>query len=101
MLSGRLFDAREAFNLGLVHHLIEEGSLDKQVQLLVNELLFSGPEAIRGIKELLRNPDLETVSEKLVGSTAELIARYRTSAEGQEGIKAFFEKRKPGWYEPE
>jgi len=56
----------------------------------VAELLSAGPEAARAAKELARGP----LSAE---ETAERIAAHRTSAEGQEGLRAFLEKRRPDW----
>jgi len=59
--------------------------------------LSSGPEAIARCKELLRNVPLMTYDE-VKKYTAEVIARIRISEEGQEGMAAFLEKRKPKWF---
>lgn len=99
MLTGRRFDAIEAYESGLVHKLCKPGGLDDAVKKLTDLLLSNGPAALTGVKELIRfledNPD----SSALPAKTARLIARFRLSEEGQEGMKAFLEKRKPDWIE--
>ena len=52
---------------------------------------------MKGIKKMFRNSDLLSNPDNQIKTTAKLIAKYRVSEEGQEGIQAFFEKRKPGW----
>ena len=87
-VTGERFGADVALRIGLVHEVSDD--LDGAVERVVGELLSSGPEATRGAKELARAPlDAE--------DTAERIAGRRTSDEGQEGLRAFLEKRRPGW----
>ena len=66
--------------------------LDAAVAHVLDELLSAGPAAARAAKELARAP----LSAE---ETAERIAAHRTSAEGQEGLRAFLEKRAPAWRE--
>lgn len=99
MLTGRVFDAMEARQSGLVHRICREGELAGAVQEITGLLLENGPVAMQGVKELIGTLRQETPEEDLVELTAGLIARHRVSDEGQEGIRAFFEKRKPNWHE--
>ena len=87
-VTGERFSAEVALRIGLVHELADE--LASAVDRVVGELLSSGPEAARAAKALARAP----LSAQ---ETAERIATHRTSAEGQEGLRAFLEKRAPGW----
>lgn len=97
-LTGERFDARRALEIGLVNIAVEPGDLDRKVEELVSSLLSSGPEALAKTKELLRRvPGLSFAEARRF--TAEMIARLRVSAEGQEGMAAFLEKRKPKWSE--
>jgi methylglutaconyl-CoA hydratase len=83
-LTGERFDARTAFRIGLVHEVAAE--LDSAVEEIVDELLGSGPQAVREAKKLIR--------ERPPGEeTAEIAARLRTSDEGQQRLRAFFERR--------
>jgi methylglutaconyl-CoA hydratase len=87
-LSGERFDAQTAFRIGLVHELAED--LDAAVERIVAELRTAGPEAARHAKQLvLERPDAL--------GTERRIAQRRASDEGQEGLRAFLEKRKPAW----
>jgi len=87
-LTGERFDAATALGVGLVHEVADD--LDDAVDRVVAELLSSGPEAVREAKKLLR--------ELPVGiDTAHVAARLRTSPEGQDGLRAFLERRRPTW----
>ncbi|HEX3807246.1 MAG TPA: enoyl-CoA hydratase-related protein [Gaiellaceae bacterium] len=87
-VTGERFSAEVALRMGLVHEVAED--LDGAVAGIVAELLTAGPEAARGAKELAHAP---LSSEE----TAKRIAAHRTSPEGQEGLRAFLEKRPPRW----
>jgi methylglutaconyl-CoA hydratase len=89
-LTGERFDAETALRIGLVHEV--DGDLDAAVERVVAELLSSGPEAAREAKRLLREHGTRSVE-----ATAHVAARLRTSAEGQDGLRAFLERRKPSW----
>ena len=99
MLTGRLFSAREAQEFGLVQRICDQGLLTENTNKLIGELLSNGPEAMKGIKQLLRKLEKEISSEKIQAYTSKLIAQFRVSEEGQEGMKAFIEKRDPNWNE--
>ncbi|HZC76048.1 MAG TPA: enoyl-CoA hydratase-related protein [Gaiellaceae bacterium] len=87
-VTGERFDAEIALRIGLVHELAED--LDAAVERVVGELLSAGPQAARWAKRLVRErPDGP--------ETARWIAERRTSEEGQEGLRAFLEKRPPSW----
>ena len=86
--TGERFDARAALRIGLVHEVADE--LDAAVERIVGELLSAGPHAARWAKRLVRErPDGP--------ETARWNAERRTSDEGQEGLRAFLEKRPPAW----
>ena len=98
MLTGLVFSAEDARTAGLVHFICEEGKLAEETGHLTDELLSNGPEAMQGIKQMLRHMESGRDPQKIQEETAAIIARYRISPEGQEGMNAFFEKRKPGWH---
>jgi methylglutaconyl-CoA hydratase len=98
MLSGRNFTASMALQYGLAHHVCEDGMLDEFTGNMAESLMLNGPEAMRSVKSLMHKLDRGLPPEDTRHLTAELIARHRISAEGQEGITAFFEKRDPNWY---
>ena len=87
-LTGERFDAETALRIGLVHDVTAD--LDEAVSRVVDELLTSAPEAVRAAKELVRN-------RPAGDETARVAATLRSGDEGQEGLRAFLEKRKPGW----
>jgi methylglutaconyl-CoA hydratase len=87
-VTGERFTADVALHIGLVHEVSDD--LDGAVDRIVGELLSAGPAATRGAKELARR--VHSAQE-----TAERIAAHRTSGEGQEGLRAFLEKRAPSW----
>ena len=95
-LTGGRFDAARALALGLVHRVVPAGELDGAVAAYLGELATSGPRAVAGAKALIRQV-LNQPSRVVRSLTAETIARYRTSPEGQEGLRAFLDKRKASW----
>jgi len=87
-VTGERFDADTALRIGLVHEVTDD--LDSAVDALLGELRSAGPRASRHAKRLvLDRPDAP--------ETARRIAERRTSEEGQEGLRAFLERRPPGW----
>jgi len=99
MMTGRAVPAPEAKEGGLIHRICKEGTLDKATQVLAEELLSGGVEALKGVKALLGQLESPMEAEDLDIFTSRLIARFRISPEGQEGMKARLEKRKPRWNE--
>jgi methylglutaconyl-CoA hydratase len=99
-LSGERFDAQEALRIGLVHSVVAEEQLDASVSRITDELLKCGPKAIAAAKDLIAHVAHRPIDQTLAEETASRIARIRVSAEGQEGIAAFLEKRAPGWIKP-
>ncbi len=97
-LSGERFGAGRAREIGLVHEVVAEESLDAAVSTKVDELLAGGPYAQAAVKMLLRQ--IETVEPMDVPALmSNLISELRIGEEGQEGLGAFLEKRKPRWRE--
>ncbi|HEY6359982.1 MAG TPA: enoyl-CoA hydratase-related protein [Vicinamibacterales bacterium] len=95
-LTGMRFDAARAKEIGLVHAVAQEAQLDACIGRYVSELLTAAPGAISTVKELLRKVWGRPVQDTM-GITTDTIAARRVSEEGQEGMKAFLEKRKPNW----
>jgi enoyl-CoA hydratase/carnithine racemase len=87
-LTGERFGAEVALRIGLVHEVAEDA--DAVVEGIVESILAAGPDAVREAKRLVR--------ERPEGhETARIAATRRTSAEGQEGLRAFLERRAPDW----
>ena len=97
-LTGERFDAARARAIGLVHEVVSREDLDTAVQEKVEGLLSGGPEALAATKALLREIR-DAASGEVVEIAARRIAELRTGEEGQEGLGAFLEKRKPAWRE--
>lgn len=95
-LTGVRFSAARAREIGLVHAVVPEGELDAAVASYIREFLTAGPEAIAAAKALIREVCGRSV-EDARPITASALAARRVSAEGQEGLTAFLEKRKPSW----
>jgi methylglutaconyl-CoA hydratase len=95
--SGRRFDATRALRIGLVHEVVEgEQALDEAVATTVDDLLAAGPTAARAAKAIIREVR-GLPHESTRWHTARRIATQRTSEEGQDGLRAFLEKRDPSW----
>jgi methylglutaconyl-CoA hydratase len=95
-LTGERFGAAEAKGIGLVHEVVPPDRLDAAVDGLVQEILRCGPNAVATAKEIIREGPTRS-RDDAIEYTVRTIARVRVSPEGQEGLAAFLEKRKPSW----
>jgi methylglutaconyl-CoA hydratase len=87
-VTGEWFTADVALRIGLVHEVAAD--LDAAIERIVTEILSAGPDATRTAKYLARDPlDAD--------ETARIIAGHRIGDEGQEGLRAFLDKREPSW----
>jgi len=98
-LTGARFSAARARQIGLVHAVVPAADLDATVASYVADILSAGPEAVAAAKALIPSVWGRTADEA-TPITANAIAARRVSAEGQEGLKAFLEKRRPNWSQP-
>jgi methylglutaconyl-CoA hydratase len=98
-LTGVRFDAEEAQRIGLIQQWTEEAALYQTGHALALTLLQNGPQALSAIKKLIHRVAHEKITPELSKVTAQHLANIRTSAEAQEGLKAFLEKRAPVWNE--
>jgi methylglutaconyl-CoA hydratase len=95
-VTARRFSADEAHDIGLAHIVVPVSSLDETVERTVSEILSGGPRAVAAAKALIaRVAGRPTNDVRTLTSSA--IARQRVSPEGQEGLRAFLEKRSPAW----
>ncbi len=95
--TAEIFDATEALRIGLLHQVVDANALDAAVQAQVSLLLKAGPVAAASAKQLVRDVGAHADGARHDHDNAALIARLRVSAEGQEGLSAFLDKRKPAW----
>ena len=95
-VSGTRFGAARAREIGLVHEIVPEDELDDAVDLRLREILAAGPTAVTAAKALIRQVAGADPAD-VIGLTTNAIAAQRVSPEGQEGMRAFLEKRKPKW----
>lgn len=95
-LRAHRFGAAEAMSLGLVDRVCPPDRLDEAVRETLDELALGAPSAHRATKQLLRTlvPLPDAAARR---ATAEAIARQRVSPDGQEGLRAFLERRAPRW----
>lgn len=91
------FNAQTAKQLGLVSELTAIDALDSKVEEIITALLTNSPAAIKAAKQLIFEINGKPVDQILIDQTCETIAAIRVSKEGQEGLKAFLEKRSPKW----
>src|SRR5688500_15898011 len=99
-LTAEVFEAAEAYRIGMLSALVPAPELDATVEGLVKHLLAGGPQAHAEIKALLRAVAGRPVDDALAADTARRIAEVRVSPEGREGIASFLEKRKASWCSP-
>jgi len=95
-LTGARFDAARARQIGLVHEIVPEADLDAAVTRRIDEVLTAGPQGVAKAKALIREI-AGAPPDHVIGVTTNAIASQRVSDEGQEGLRAFLEKRKPSW----
>lgn len=99
MLTGRRINGQEAETYKLVNKSLPSENINEYVSQLINMLLTSGPAAITHCKKLIDKVVNHIDLDEALSYTAKMIAEIRASSEGQEGMAAFLEKRKPKWIE--
>ena len=97
MLTGRRIKGKEAEHFRLVNKSLPPEEIEGYLQSLIDLLRTSGPKAMSHCKNLIFNISNKETLEQALESTARMIAEIRASEEGQEGMAAFLEKRKPRW----
>ncbi len=99
LLSARVFEAREAQRLGLVDEVVAPGMLMERARELASQLFELSPTSLASTKRLLARLSADQLDRELEIALGES-ARIRSTADFQEGLAAFFEKRKPAWTRP-
>jgi methylglutaconyl-CoA hydratase len=99
MLTGKRFKGAEAAHHRLVNKSLPANEIDKELEELIALLKTSGPKAMTHCKNLLYVISNKLSLQEAIDYTAKMIAEIRASEEGQEGMAAFLEKRKPNWVE--
>ena len=97
MLTGRRITGQEAEKYNLVNKSLTADKVDAYIDQMVQMLLTSGPAAITHCKNLIDKVVNHIDLNEALTYTAQMIAEIRASAEGQEGMAAFLEKRPPNW----
>ena len=95
-ITGERFNSEYAKSIGLIDYVVSEEELDSVIKKYAEQLISSGPNAIKEVKKLVSDyekMDINKYKEHMVKK----ISQLRVSEEGQEGINAFLQKRKPGW----
>lgn len=95
--SAEIFDATQAQRIGLLHEAVAADALDAAVDRQIALLLKAAPIASAQAKALVREVAAQTDRDAIDNANADLIARLRVSAEGQQGLSAFLDKRPPDW----
>ena len=96
LMTGRLFDAAEAYRFGLVNEVVAPERLLDRARELAAQLMENSPSSVRQTKKLI-NGFISRLLDEQIAQAVEDNARIRTTADFREGITAFLEKRKPKW----
>ncbi|MDX2350500.1 MAG: enoyl-CoA hydratase/isomerase family protein [Porticoccus sp.] len=96
-ITGEKFGAQQAVTLGLIDEAVEYSQLNNHITQLITALLKNSPAAMQASKQLVQDIERRPIDDTLIKKTYERIADIRLSKEGQEGLSAFLEKRKPHW----
>lgn len=100
-LTAERFFADKALQLGLIHDIAEGAVTSEELitaaEPIISALLQNSPAAVTAAKQLVAAVTERVIDESVINDTSERIAAIRVSEEGQEGLTAFLEKRKPSW----
>ena len=96
-MTAEVISSRRARRLGLLSETVSEEELDTTIDAIVKAILKNGPTAVSQAKALANDIADRPINDDLLDYTSEVIAHIRVSDEGQEGLKAFLEKRKANW----
>lgn len=99
-ITGERFDAAEALRIGMVHEVVAADAIEARLDAILDAIFMSAPGAIAVTKASFLGANREILDERQLALLAHESWMQRASAEGQEGLAAFAEKRKPAWYRP-
>jgi methylglutaconyl-CoA hydratase len=95
-LTAELFTAAQAVQMGLAHEAVPAAQVPERLAFLTKSIVRNGPNAVRAAKALIAKLDRKSLGER-IDLAVETLVELRSSAEGQEGLAAFLEKRSPAW----
>jgi enoyl-CoA hydratase/carnithine racemase len=96
LLTGRTFDAEEAYRFGLVNEVVDPDQLMRRAQELATELMQCSPSSLRATKKLINSFIAPQLDEQIAAAVQDN-ARIRATEDFREGITSFLERRKPRW----
>ena len=100
--TGQVFDAGHALRIGLVGEVVADAAaLDAAMTRIGADILACAPGAVADAKLLVGDVFAQEIDHRLMEETARRIAAVRVRPEGQEGVRAFLERRKPAWAAPQ
>ena len=98
-VTGERFSAAHARTIGLVHHVVAADDLDTTIATILERFRTAGPQAIAAAKALVRDVAAAPTPADATALTTRAIAHQRTTPEGQEGLRAFLERRPAAWHD--
>lgn len=96
-LTGERIAAQQALQLGLLHEIVADDSLDARISEISRALIAGAPAAQSACKRLVADLNHQPISAALIADTSQRIATARSTAEARIGIDAFFARRQPNW----
>lgn len=100
-LSAEHFTSQQALEINLIHEISTTYDIENRTSEIVSDILKNGPTAVMAAKSLIHTLQTNKIDNTIQNETSQLIAKIRTSEEGQEGLRAFLTKRKPHWIKTE
>jgi methylglutaconyl-CoA hydratase len=98
-VTGERFGAEHAQRIGLIHHIVPAADLDRRIATILDEFRTAAPSAIAAAKAVVRDVAGAASPAEATALSARAIAKQRTTPEGQEGLRAFLERRSASWHD--